>query len=106
MPKKKKTKHTRKAPAKKIEIIPARGGNPPTVDQPSVTLSKGKKEQVKWWSRSKDWVVVFEGATPFDLHYYGPHNPGNRKITGSVKGYKYSIYVDGASADPMIILTR
>lgn len=88
----------------RIEIIPGSGGNPPTVDQPTVHVSRGKKDRVQWWSKSHDWAVVFEGETPFEYHYFSPCNPGNVEITGAEAEYKYSIYVDGGCADPIIIV--
>ena len=88
----------------KIEIIPGSGGNPPTVDQEKVGVSKAKQDRVEWWSRSHDWAVVFDGKTPFEHHYYSPCNPGNTEITGSAGDYKYTIFVDGNSADPIIIV--
>lgn len=88
----------------KIQIIPGSGGNPPTVDQPTVHVSKGKGDRVEWWSTSHDWAVVFDGTTPFDRHYYSPCNPGNSHIVGSEASYKYTVYVDGQSVDPIIIV--
>lgn len=105
MPKHKKKvahKHRARGP-NKIEIIP---GTPPTVDQPTVRISKKNKDKVEWWSRSKDWVVVFDTDTPFELHYYCPCNPGNKDVIGAYDSYKYTIYVDGNSADPIIIVDQ
>jgi hypothetical protein len=92
------------AMSKKIEIIP---GGPPAVDQYKMPVSKGNKERVEWWSRSKDWVVVFDDPTPFDLHCYSTCNPGNKDIVvePGAKEYKYTVYVEGKSADPIIIVT-
>ena len=88
----------------RIEIIPGSGGNPPTVDQPTVRVSKGKSDRVQWWSRSQDWAVVFDGATPFERHSYSSCNPGNNEITVDKGQYKYTIFVDGNSIYPMIIV--
>jgi hypothetical protein len=89
--------------SKKIEIFP---GGPPAVDQYKMPVSNGNKERVEWWSRSKDWVVVFDDPAPFDLHCYSPCNPGNKDIVvePGAKEYKYTVYVEGKSADPIIIL--
>jgi len=88
----------------RIEIIPGSGGNPPTVDQPTVHVSKGKSDRVQWWSRSHDWAVVFDGDTPFERHYYSSCNPGSNEIAVSEGSYKYTIFIDGNSTDPMIIV--
>lgn len=88
----------------RIEIIPGSGGNPPTVDQPTVHVSKGKVDRVQWWSRSHDWAVVFDGDTPFERRYYSSCNPGSNEITVDSGQYKYTIFVDGSSTDPMIIV--
>jgi hypothetical protein len=74
------------------------------VDQPSVSVSKSKKEKVVWWSRSDDWAVVFNAGTPFEVHYFSPGHPGNTHILGGLGSYKYTIFVDGNSADPIIII--
>ena len=87
----------------RIEIIP---GNPPTVDQETLHISKKSGDRVMWWSRSHDWAVAFDVKTPFELHYYAPSHPQNQHITvdAGTEGYKYTIFVDGNSADPMIIV--
>ena len=90
--------------ATRIEIIPGSGGNAPTVDQPTVRVSKGKSDRVQWWSRSHDWAVVFDGATPFERRYFSPCNPGNNEIKVNEGSFKYSIFIDGSSADPIIIV--
>ncbi|HET7101981.1 MAG TPA: hypothetical protein VFJ52_12585 [Terriglobia bacterium] len=90
----------------RIEIIPGSNGNPPTVDQPTVSVSKGNGDRVHWWSQSHDWAVVFDGDTPFEHHYFSPCNPGNKEITAGEGSYKYTIFIDGNCADPMIIVKR
>lgn len=90
----------------RIEIIPGTAGNPPTVDQNTVYLSKKNNDRVQWWSRSHDWAVAFGMKTPFELHYYAPSHAENETIAvdPGPEEYKYTIFVDGNSTDPIFIV--
>jgi|YelNatPaOPRAMG01_1025707.scaffolds.fasta_scaffold28526_4 hypothetical protein len=85
----------------RIEINP---GNPPSVSQDPVKISRGKNDRVQWHSTSNDWAVVFDGPTPFEHHYYSPCNPGNVQVTGGSGQYKYTVFVNGQKIDPIIIV--
>ncbi|HZT69618.1 MAG TPA: hypothetical protein VFC10_07705 [Terriglobia bacterium] len=85
----------------RIEIIP---GNPPSVNQNTVRVSRGKNDRVEWHSTSNDWAVVFDGPTPFERYYYSPCNPGNTQLTGAQGSYKYTVFVNGQKTDPIIIV--
>lgn len=87
----------------RVQIIP---GNPPTVDKPVLHISKGNGDQVEWWSNSPNWTVTFDDKTPFGRQNYSPSDPVAHHISVNpgAEHYKYSISVDGNSADPVIIV--
>lgn len=62
------------------------------------TIKKGNQDRVKWWSKSKDWVVVFKkGETPFERSYYNPAENESKeiKVEPGDKKYEYMVCVDG-----------
>lgn len=87
----------------RVEIIP---GNPPTVDQETLHISKENGDHVQWWSRSHDWAVAFGPDSPFGDHYFARSQDKSERITvdPATREYKYTIFVDGNSADPIIIV--
>ena len=106
--KKKVTKKKKKAGHKHhaagpiiIHIYP---GNPPTVSNPNQPISKAKQDRVQWKSTSNDWAVIFDPSTPFDKFYFSPCHAGNTSVPGALGSYKYTVYCDGFSADPVIIV--
>lgn len=88
----------------KIKIIP---GDPPTVEKDGQKVIKKDDDRVKWESKSKDWAVVFEGDTPFELHCFSPSASDSGKImpNAQLKQYKYTIFVDGRKSDPILIVS-
>lgn len=90
-------------PVQRIELVP---GNPPTAKPNSQGLSKRAADTVKWHSNSSNWSVDFEGDSPFAGHHFSPSNPDSGPIRADANNgqYTYSITVDGAQADPMIII--
>lgn len=86
---------------KQINILK---GNPSTVDQDTVEVWTTNNDRVVW-SGPGDWLVVFDGPSPFERDHFDPAHPGNTKIVGAGGGreYKYTVYVDGQKgADPII----
>src|SRR5690242_18822261 len=87
-------------------------GNPANVDQDPVYVYKSKKDTVQWSldpppPGPADWLVVFEGPSPFERDHFEPAHPGNTDIVvpAGDREYKYTVYVDGKrGADPMIIV--
>lgn len=87
-------------------------GNPCNVDNDPVEVSKNNKDKVQWslgapGAGPSDWLVVFEGPSPFERDHFDPTHPGNTDIVvpGDNSQYKYTVYVDGKKgADPMIIV--
>lgn len=86
---------------KQINILK---GNPSTVDNDPVEVWTTNNDRVKW-SGPGDWLVVFDGPSPFERDHFDPAHPGNTQIVGAGGGreYKYTVYVDGKKgADPII----
>jgi len=87
-------------------------GNPSNVDQDRVEVSKNNKDKVHWslgapGAGPADWLVVFEGPSPFERDHFDPAHPGNADIMvePSDRQYKYTVYVDGKKGvDPIIIV--
>lgn len=87
---------------KQINIL---NGNPSTVDQDPVEVWTTNNDKVKWACPGEDWLVVFEGPSPFERDYFDSAHPGNTQIVGKGGGteYKYTVYVDGKRGkDPII----
>lgn len=88
--------------------IKIKSGNPPTAKPYTLEICKKSKDRVKWTSKSKDWVVVFKGASPFERQFFSPAHPGNQKIVvdSTPTEYPYMVCVNGKTcASPIIIVT-
>lgn len=94
--------------APQVNKINIQRGNPSNVDQDSVNVSKNNKDKVQWSGPGPgDWLVVFDGPSPFERDYFTPAYPGNTDIVvePSDYEYKYTVYVDGKKGvDPIIIV--
>jgi hypothetical protein len=64
------------------------------------------EDSVKW-DYPGDFVVIFEGETPFDSWYFYPGNNMSGKPRPDVEhnhSYKYSVHIDGHRRDPNVII--
>ncbi|HET9178679.1 MAG TPA: hypothetical protein VFQ24_10030 [Terriglobia bacterium] len=89
-----------------VKHVKIQKGNPSNVDNDPVEVSKKNRDQVEW-SGPGDWLVVFDGPSPFERDHFDPAHPGNTDIVvaGDDHQYKYTVYVDGKKgADPIIIV--
>jgi len=84
-------------------------GSPPTVSPDPATVHKSN--EVAHWKTSpqgQDFLVVFEGNSPFDDWYFDRNRPTSRKtkVNPNSKQYKYTVFTaDGAHhVDPGIII--
>src|SRR5215472_14494288 len=93
----------------KLTKIKIHKGDPSRVDTDPVPVSKNSRDQVEWSCPAGpgDWLVVFEGPSPFERDHFDPAHPGNTTIVvpGDNTEYKYTVYVDGKKGvDPIIII--
>lgn len=89
-------------------------GNPQTgekhkVDADRVVVDTTKNHRVRWScpTGSTDWLVVFNGPSPFERDHFDHEHAGNNQVVvaGGDTEYKYTVYVDGKiGADPIIII--
>jgi hypothetical protein len=92
---------------KTVKIFP---GNPPTVSEDPVSLSKSKNEEVAW-TCSEKFTVTMEGTSPFvSQHFTQSTNHSGVPIltpdAGVSLSFKYSVEVGGHIADPGIIINK
>lgn len=90
--------------ARKVEIIPS---DPPLVDPDPLEVRPG--DRVEWWSKAQDWAVEFDTGTPFRRIRHSPSRlvADHIPVSGpKEEHFKYTIYADGKSNDPIIIVKR
>ena len=93
--------------AKTVTIFP---GNPPTLSEDPVSISKSKNEEVVW-KCSEEFSVTIAGTSPFvSQHFTQTTNHSGVPILTPDPGvslqFKYSVEVGGQVADPGIIINR
>jgi hypothetical protein len=84
-------------------------GTPPTVDKDPVHISKGT--EVAHWKTNppgQDFLVVFEGESPFDDWYFHPGRATSKTtvVPSGTKKYKYTLFTAGGAHknDPAVII--
>ncbi len=85
-------------------------GNPPTVSEDAVSLSKSNNEEVAWQC-AETFIVNINGTSPFASNTFTPttNHSGVPILTpdpGVQLYFKYSVEVGGYVADPGLIITK
>jgi hypothetical protein len=97
---------TQRPQENKVEIT---AGNPPTVDEESVHISKSGKNVAHWHcGNDPDWKVEFGADSPFERSTFDrTHDTSGPAKDNAVVGkwYKYSVTA-GGTIDPGVIVDR
>jgi hypothetical protein len=101
----KKAKKISRKPHVNITITIADGSAHPD----PAPISLGRHEVAHWKTKppKRDFLVVFEGATPFKDWSYDRHRPTSSTAHGNPETtYKYTVYTTGGAvkSDPGIII--
>ena len=94
---------------KRIEITVDKKGTPRIAEEhQAVTLDRTRDEEVLWVS-DHPFRIDFEGESPFYESQFDHKNARSglaRRgvISSRVRGYKYSIEIDGKTLDPKIFI--
>jgi hypothetical protein len=94
-----------------VTITPsATAGGTPSVDKPTVTISKSENQQVEWTCKGGcDFTVDFSSAegSPFSQNAFSGSQHSPHAMSGppsKVGTFKYSVTANGGTLDPQIIV--
>jgi len=87
--------------AKHVTITP---GDPPSVDQPDVSVSIKGNDHVVWTCKGK-FRVTFDAETPFADREFNEHKPDSGPVRANAAHgeYKYTVEA-GGKLDPKVIV--